>query len=97
VAVTLFDPAGRAVVVNVAVPEARVAVPKTVVDPLFEVEKLNVPTLLAGVTAAVKVTGAPAKTFVAAVDIVMDVAVREAAHASANTLVSTEPRPVTRS
>lgn len=94
-AVTLFDPAGRVVVVNVAFPEARVAVPKTVVDPLFEVEKLNVPTLLAGVTATVKVTGAPAKTFVAELDIVTDVDVREVAQASANAFVSIEPRPVT--
>jgi len=67
-----------------------------VVDPLLEVEKLTVPTPVAGVTATVKVTAAPAKTFVAEGEIVTELAVREAAHAMARALASTEPRPVTR-
>ncbi len=102
VAVTLFEPAGSAVVLKVAVPLLvggngvfSVAVPKTVVLPLLRVEKLTVPTPVEGVTVALKVTLAPALTVVAVVEIVIELAVREADHAVKRAFASTEPRPVT--
>jgi hypothetical protein len=100
--VTTFVPPGRAAVVNVAVPVVvggygvlTLADPKTVVVPLFSVEKLTAPTPVDGVTVAVKVTPVPALTMVAAVEIVTELAVRELAHAVARVLALTEPRPVT--
>jgi hypothetical protein len=69
--------------------------PKTVVVPPFEVEKLTVPTPVVGVTATAKETLVPTETVVEVVEIVIELAVREAAHAVASLLASTEPRPVT--
>jgi len=95
-------PLGREVVVNIAVPVVvggygvfTLAVPKTVVVPLFRVEKLTAPTPVEGVTVAVKVTPVPELTVVAIVEIVTEVPVREAPQAVARALALTEPRPVT--
>jgi len=102
VAVTLFEPDGRAVVVNVAIPLVaggngvlRVAVPNATVFPLLRVEKLTVPTPVEGVTVALNVTGTPALTVVVAVEIEIELAVRDAVHAVNKAFTSTEPRPVT--
>jgi hypothetical protein len=72
------------------------AVPKTVVVPLFSVEKLTVPVLVA-VTVAVNVTLAPTLTFVAEGEIVVVEATREAFHAEKRVLKLIDPSPVTRS
>ena len=99
---TLLEPAGSAVVAKLAVPlfaggngVFRVAVPKTVVLPLFSVEKLTVPTPVEGVTVALKVTLVPAFTVVAVVEMVTELAVREADHAEIRALASMDPKPVT--
>jgi hypothetical protein len=104
VAVTLFVPPGRAVVARVAVPvgtagfcKLRSAVPRSVVTPLFRVEKLTVPVLVAGVTVAVKVTLVPTWTLVAEGVIAVVEAIREAAQCVNNVFMLIEPRPVTKS
>jgi hypothetical protein len=102
VAVTLLEPAGRAVVVKIAVPLLvegngvfRLAVPRTTVLPLFRAEKLTLPTPVDGVTVALKVTLVPAVMAVAEEEIVTELAVRDAGHAVTSAFASTEPRPVT--
>jgi hypothetical protein len=107
VAVTTLEPPGSAVVTKVAFPvfgfdgeygTFRVAVPKTVLEcklPLVMVAKLTMPTPLAGVTATAKLTLAPTLTLVAEGVIVIELAVREAAHAVKSVLALTEPSPVT--
>lgn len=97
-----MEPPGSAVVVNAAVPLVeggkgifRVAVPRTVVEPLLRVEKLTVPTPVEGVTATEKVTLVPFIRLFAEGVIVIELAVREVGQALKSTFASTEPRPVT--
>jgi hypothetical protein len=103
VAVTEFDPAWSDAVVKVAVPLGadgygvfKVAVPSTVVTPLFSVEKLTAPTtLLEAVTVTPNETLAPAKTFVDDGVIAIELDARDPSHAIASALAFTDPNPVT--
>lgn len=71
-------------------------VPKTVVVPLLRVEKLTVPTPLAGVTATVKLTLVPTLTLVEETCVIaIELPVRDPPQAVKSLLASTDPRPVT--
>jgi hypothetical protein len=83
---------GSVVVASVATPPDTVAVPNDEVP----LKKVTVPVAADGVTVAVRVTLALSKVLLVDGETEVAVAVREAAHATARALASTEPRPVTR-
>jgi hypothetical protein len=103
VAVTVFVPAGREPVVNVAVPFAaegygvfKVAFPSAVFVPLFSVEKLTEPTTLVdAVTATANETLVPPKIVVDDGVTVSELDAREPVQVVASALAFTDPKPVT--
>lgn len=99
----MFVPAGRELVVNVAVPFAaegygvfKVAFPSAVFAPLLSVEKLTEPTTLVdAVTVTANETLVPPKIVVDDGVTVIELDAREPSQVVASALAFTDPNPVT--
>jgi hypothetical protein len=92
IAVIVFVPTGKAVVLRVAVPDDNAAVPST--DVPFS--KVTFPVAVLGLTVAVSVTDAVRKVEFVEVAKVAVLGERVAAQATANLFTSIDPSPATR-